>query len=265
MDAVPSIPEEQSRIQTLTEAMVDFGSDRTLAEVVAKFAGAVTDNRLPNYVRIDSQWLISNSEGYARWFESRVKLAKGLVEMRAAEAKTSVDKLPAHRWKAPLQRVVQILKRHRDVMFAESPDSKPISIILTTLSAQAYRGEQDIASALESVLANMGSFVQTMRPRVPNPVNPVEDFADKWSQPAYQHLNLEQSFWTWLKQAQSDFAALQTTVDASFLSEHSSHKFGIALSSDMLAAKLGLEREMVVKPSVQQLTHASAKPWLKEE
>jgi hypothetical protein len=35
--------------------------------------------------------------------------------------------------KTPLQQAVQILKRHRDMMFADDPEHKPISVIITTL------------------------------------------------------------------------------------------------------------------------------------
>jgi hypothetical protein len=262
MDTVPSIPEEQPRIQSLAEGMIKAGSDRGLAEAVAKFAGAITDNRLPNYSRIDPDWLISNSEGYAQWFESRVKLAVQFLEKRAFEAKAArVDELPARKWKAPLQRAVQILKRHRDAMFADAPDGKPISIIITTLAGEAYRGEQDVPSALSRVLTDMGKYVRTMRPRVPNPVNPVEDFADKWSLPAYQHLDLEQNFWTWLQQAQDDFKALQSPRDAEFLAEHAHQKFATTLDEGMLEQKLGLGT-VATAPKLQIITGASAKPWL---
>jgi hypothetical protein len=37
-----------------------------------------------------------------------------------------VDDLPARKWKSPLQEAIQILKRHRDMMFQDAPDSAPI-------------------------------------------------------------------------------------------------------------------------------------------
>ena len=89
-------------------------------------------------------------------------------------------------------------------MFADDPEGKPISVIITTLAAAAYLGEQDVASALDTILTNMGSYVRNTRPRVPNPVNPVEDFADKWYDAKYEHLNLERKFWLWLEQAQQE-------------------------------------------------------------
>jgi hypothetical protein len=37
---------------------------------------------------------------------------------------------------------------HRDRMFENDPDGKPISVIITTLAARAYGGETDVYSAL---------------------------------------------------------------------------------------------------------------------
>ncbi|HPB99944.1 MAG TPA: nucleotidyltransferase, partial [Polyangiaceae bacterium] len=160
MDGVPSIPTDDPQRQLITEAMVKYGSAEVLAQSVARHTGSITDNTLPNYEHVSLDWRISNSEGYALWFESRMKLAMPLLEKRALEAKAAkVDDLPARKWKSPLQRCVQALKCHRDVMFADNPDGKPISIIITTLAATAYRGEQDVGSAMQNILATMGNFV----------------------------------------------------------------------------------------------------------
>ena len=135
-------------------------------------SGAITDNRLWNYAVIHDAWLLSNSEGFALWFESRMKLAKAVMESLALRAKAArVDPFPAYRWKSPLQRCVQLLKRHRDVFFADDSDGKTPSVIVTTLAARAYRGEAEIADALETVLSGMQFSVNTTSPRVPNPVN----------------------------------------------------------------------------------------------
>ena len=266
MDTVPSIPQEAQRIQSLTEEMVKAGSVRALAENVARLAGAITDNRHPQYAQIAFDWRISNSEGYALWFESQMKLATTLLEKRAMEAKVArVDDLPARKWKSPLQQAVQILKRHRDVMFADNPQGEPISIIITTLSAQAYQGEQDVAAALERILTDMGNYVRTTKPRVPNPVNPAEDFADKWSDPKYQHLNLETNFDLWLEQAREDFNLLNTSRDLKFLSEQALEKFGSTVSTQTLREKLGLGTASVVtEPKRHNIVVPAAKPWAQD-
>jgi hypothetical protein len=240
MDTVPSIPEEAQRARTLMEEMIKTGSARVLAEDVTRYAGAITDNRLPNYSTKSPDWRISNSEGYARWFESRIKLEMSLLEKRAAAAKVArVDELPAWRWKSPLQQAVQILKRHRDVMYTKNPDNKPASIIITTLAGRAYRGSVDTYDALSQILSDMGNHVNQTAPRVPNPVHPSEDFADKWSDPKYRDLNLEQNFWLWLKQARTDLQNIGAARNPDSIIKEAKAKLGIGLRAESLNVKLG--------------------------
>ena len=265
MDAVPSIPEEQQQRVLLESAMVKYGAERALAESVTQHAGSITDNRMPNYAQVSPAWKISNSEGYAKWFESRMKLASRLMEGRAMLVKAAtVDELPARKWKSPLQRSIQILKCHRDRMFEDNSDSKPISIILTTLAAEAYQGEQDVTDALEGILSRMGDLVRKGKPRVPNPVNPVEDFADKWYDPEYKHLHLEQSFWVWLSQAKIDFEIIHQSHDPDFITEQAMTKFGATLSAASLRSKFGTTAPVVItKPKTHTIAGTPAKPWLR--
>lgn len=89
--------------------------------------------------------------------------------------------VPAYELKTPLQRAIQLLKLHRDVMFADNPEVAPISMILTNLSGQAYGTESDVYLAVRGMLSRMLDFVRDERPYVPNPTHPAEDYADKWS------------------------------------------------------------------------------------
>lgn len=240
MDTVPSINESDSRKIVLKENMIRADIQASLAERVAESAGAITDNRRWNYNIIDDDWLVSNSEGFARWFESRMVLAYALLEKRAIQANVvKIDDLPSYQWKSPLQRAIQLLKRHRDVMFADKPDNKPISVIITTLSGRAYQGENDIMATLERVLNSMGEFVNSNEPRVPNPVNPVEDFADKWSDEKYAHLRLEQNFWRWLQRAKDDFHGLGSPSGVSEAVVLAKNNYAVNLAPESLMKKLG--------------------------
>jgi len=241
LDAVPSIPESLDRRLIIQEAIIHTGAPADLAKLVANLTGAITDNRMWNYQLIHDGWPLSNSEGFARWFESRIKLAKALMENRALQARESkIDDLPIHRWNSPLQTSVQLLKRHRDIMFAGDPDGKPASIIITTLSARAYRGEADIADALETILSNMGTLVNRTAPRVPNPVNPAEDFADRWTDVGSREHDLETKFWRWLRRAQIDFDAVGKERKPDLIVEAARDKFGAALIAKDLGTKLGI-------------------------
>jgi hypothetical protein len=263
MDVVPSIPEELTKKASLVTAMESHGIGRSLAQDVARHSGNITDNRLPNYNVIDDDWRISNSEGYALWFEARMAIAKAQMEKVAAMAsRAKVDKLPLWEWKSPLQKAIQILKRHRDTMFKSSPDLKPISIILTTLAAEAYQGEEDVGSALETILGRMDRFIRTSTPRIPNPVNPNEDFADKWYDREYADLDLEENFHRWLTQARSDFRHLDKLTNRDEIDRFVFGKFGTRIPAEDLDAIARLIPAAAGAYSgVQIITERPARPW----
>jgi len=116
----------------------------------------------------------------------------------------SVDDIPDYKVKTPLQRAIQLLKRHRDCMFAGDGEHKPISIIITTLAAHAYNEESTISEALQSILRDMANYIEYQGNEVyiANPVNPAENFADKWAEQPKKRENFER----WLTQARRDFA-----------------------------------------------------------
>jgi len=263
MDAVPAIPEESNQIQILLEGMVKIGSERGLAQNLAGFAAAITDIRDTNYEALSPNWRVSNSEGYARWFETRMEQDQVLVEEWKQLAKVAkVDKLPAFQRKSPLQRCVQILKRHRDVMFKNNADSKPISAIITTLAARAYTGEAEIEDALEKILNGMSSLINSSKPLIPNPVNPAEDFADKWYDVEYSHLHLERNFHDWLGQAQSDFNAIVASRDSGVIVEQVQERFAVNLNVDDIRTKLGLgSNSATTAPKQHPITVPPPKPW----
>lgn len=229
IDAVPSIPSTPVRRGQLREAMVRAGTDRALAATVAGYAGAITDTAHPQYRSLTPDWRVSNSEGFAIWFEAKMKLAPGLLlEKAVSQGRARIEDLPTYRWKSPLQASVQVLKRHRDIMFAKNPDSAPISVILTTLAGLAYQGEQDLLTALFAIASRIPGLVSTSKPRVPNPVNPDEDFADKWYDPAYSGLRLEEHFRQWSGLLIEDLKAFWISGDRNGLSERMEKNFGVA-------------------------------------
>lgn len=263
MDILPCIPADESKRKLLFEAMKNAGEDELIAGSMSKFASSITDDRHPQYRQISDDWPISNPEGYAQWFVSRMKLASRFLNERVEIFKAaSIDELPVYRWKTPLQRCVQMLKRHRDQMFEHDQDVKPVSIIITTLSARAYQGETDLDSAMRTILTRMSELVNRTFPRVPNPVDPREDFADRWLRE--KHLNLEQNFWKWLEQAQVDFSLIGSSDDMNFATEQAMRKFNVRLDASDLRKQLGLSVASVsVAPKTQAITGKS--PWRKEE
>lgn len=141
------------------------------AEIASK-ALRITDTHAPG------RWLDSNPLGYVAWFEERRKLRRDVLEnLRKAHDVIPLADYNADRY--PLQRVVQLLKRHRDLMFGNDED-RPISIVLTTLAASAYDGEGSVLNALLGILPKIRDVFEQGDGRVVNPVNPSEVFTDKW-------------------------------------------------------------------------------------
>jgi hypothetical protein len=94
---------------------------------------------------------------------------------------------------ARIEQAIQILKRHRDVVFKDNPEWAPISMIITILAAKSYQGERTVKDAVEHIVDRMPQFVNASKPRIPNPVNPSEDFADRWA----AERRYEENFWVW--------------------------------------------------------------------
>lgn len=262
MDIVPCIPEEQIRRQSIKEAMVREGTESVLASQVSEFTISITDDRHSQYDKICSEWQISNPEGYARWFENRMKQASRYLNERVlVEKAASVDNLPVYKWKTPLQRCIQLLKRHRDVMYERDPERKPISIIITTLVARAYSGENDIYQAMENILGKMESLISPRKPRVPNPVNPSEDFADRWATPEGQRLQLEKNFRLWLSAVKADFKLIQSSNDVEFIAEQASLKFKASVNVSKLNKALGITGSVIITEPKEHIIAEPAKPW----
>ncbi len=243
MDIVPCIPADELKRGSVFKSMKLVGESELVADAVSKLTVSITDDRHLRYAQICDDWLISNPEGYAKWFEFRMKQAEKLLQERVALFKAAnIDALPAFMWKTPLQRCVQMLKRHRDQMFRDKTKSefKPISVIITTLAARAYTGEADINEAMQKILSAMGQFVNENFPKVPNPVNPDgEDFAEKWE----KDQRLENNFWDWLQQAQKDFREIGETIDTELVKGQALEKFSINLNESDLLKRLGLTKD----------------------
>ena len=197
MDILPAIPDAK----LFKEFLESKGHSPSN---LSNFAIAITDNTLPNYNRIDPDWPCSNPKGYAAWFRSQMEARfNEKLKSLAESMELRVEQVPEYKVKTPLQRAIQILKRHRDILFANEPDDKPISIIITTLAGRAYNNEPDILATLQNVVAGMPRYIQHNNGVVwiPNPVNPLENFADKWA----EHPQREENFYKWLSEVQKDF------------------------------------------------------------
>ncbi len=156
------------------------------------------------------EWQPSNPVDYSKWFIGQMSYQFQAERERLAKVlKADVEDVPEWRVRTPLQRVVQLLKRHRDIYFVEDQDDKPISIIITTLAAHAYNGESDLFEALFEVAFDMERFIKYVGDKayIPNPVDPEENFADKWE----TNPKREENFYRWLNQLKMDLERAAAT------------------------------------------------------
>nr|WP_088192270.1 nucleotidyltransferase [Pseudomonas sp. A46] len=237
MDVVPCIPTDTNLKQQLRTILESRGMNEALASTVADDSVNITDDRLPTYRLKDDDWHVSNPEGYVEWFESRQR-AEGLLTL--AEARAQVDEVPLYRRKTNLQRCIQLLKRHRDLMFKDEPDSKPISIIITTIAARAYSGNPSLAGAMEEVLRGLSEFRTSNSNEVPNPANPNENFADRWQTDEGRRLRLKENFQDWVRQAAIDIPRLGNLANSADLSEQLKDKLNVQYSATTLESQVGL-------------------------
>lgn len=190
----------------------------------------ITDNTRKDYkTQIDiGEWNKSNPFGYAKWF---YQIASRPVELRKSfSLNESIAPTPKFtNTKLPLQRVVQLLKRHRDIMF-DGDDDKPISIIITTLAARAYGEELNIFNAFENVVNNMSNFIEDRGgvKWVVNPINPEENFADKWKLEPKK----EENFNRWIAKLRQDVYLLKNSTGKGIqnLKEPFARSFGETVS-----------------------------------
>jgi hypothetical protein len=202
-------------------------------------------------------WQKSNPKGYARWFVSRMK---AIFEKRRQEyIQANVEPPPDNRVRTPLQRSVQILKRHRDVYF-DGKDHKPISIIITTLAGHAYQNEADLFEAITNIINGMTDPKNIKAPDgkyyIPNPTNLDENFADKWN----EDVNLPKAFLAWLGQLKSDMEMAVELKDLSEMRKFLGPIFGAGVVG-ITFEKLGPVKAS--SKSYPQVTFSSKpnKPW----
>lgn len=251
IDILPSVPEDAAFIQKLVQLGVR--SDW------AKHAIAITDQKHREFASGNSNWPMSNPLGFAHYFEERMaSVARQQREVLVANRRyASIDDVPAFELKTTLQRSIQVLKRHRDVMFADEPELRPISAIITRCSAMAYEGQTNIYDALIRILERMPAQVQSHEPRVPNPTNPYEDYADKWKRDP----RLEGNFWAWRDQALADIERFASPLSASRISEHIGARFSVRDASIRSAAERLAPAVPAVAISPPAIIRSPQRPW----
>lgn len=253
MDVVPGIRADDSRRRELGALMETRGVSATLASDVARRALWITDEQHDHYSYLSPDWPSSNPGGYQLWFASRMAAAVGSTQVLA---EAQVDPAPVYRSKKPLQQVVQLLKRHRDVMFADNCDAKPVSIILTTIAGLAYRHGESLAETMARVLTALEQVRASNTDEILNPVNPNENFADRWQRADCARLRLKANFHSWIAQARRDFNEVLAGANPQRQVEVASDALGVTLTEGV-RQRLGVASPA---PSIRRVTLAAEPP-----
>lgn len=185
-------------------------------------------------------WKQSNPYGFAIWFMNIAKTIGG-IKKRTFSLNEAVKPAPNYQEdRLPLQRVVQLLKRHRDIYFQNESEEvkkqKPISCIITTLAARAYRGEAELIDALWGVISHMESEIEFVDANgqkvekangvtewISNPTNVTENFADRWND---KDSVRRENFYRWLEQVKVDLKDAESKSGLQNISESLKGAFG---------------------------------------
>ena len=248
MDVIPAIPRYPSNADSTMICITNKDKDR---DPVYEYQG-------------------SNPKGYIRWFFGRCRQRK----VASVDGKimnydmAQQEDLKQNKNKTKLQKAVQILKRHRDVMFEKDLDNKPISIIITTLAGQLYKGESTILDTLLGFVDGVEAYLNAHRKEdgsysILNPSYAGEDFADKWK----EHPERQAAFFTWIYQLQGDFnlenlisrdrVTMGNAVKKSFGAVSGAMIFGVRGIVEANAVKAG---EVKVNTSTGNLTRTGTVP-----
>ncbi len=214
------------------------------------------------------KWQKSNPIAYADWFYDRMKVV--LQEKRAEFAesmKASIEDVPEWQIKTPLQRAVQLLKRHRDIHFQNDKENRPASILITTLAAHSYQNQGNLYDALIDIVQDMMKYIENRNGQwwVANPVDPDENFADKWNEKPVRR----QAFLSWHEKVQVDFARIAEKRTIYEFSESLSPTVGRnislqaakALSVDLSEGAIVPVIASVQVPALSDSQHCKAPEW----
>ena len=282
IDLLPCVSEEDNVIKTINP---DELKDSAIAIT------HIEDKRTKPYTY---SWKTSNPRGYAEWFDGvnygKYRALKSRDKLRILNENRNLfnteNDISDDYTRSPLQMVIQILKRHRDIMFSagEKADYKPISIIITTLVGKIVEEnfivQNNTYDLLNAVLKGLeyysslvkagidSDFAEEYKTKkliskrnidgkpywsIKNPANSMENLADKWN----KNSQYATSFFEWVKQVRTDL------ID---ILEHSSDqiksKFKYCLGEDVANSTFGkFVFDTIVAPRKIEPTVIVPKPY----
>lgn len=241
---------------------------------------------IPEKLDTTWRWITNNPKGYRAWFErinapfaefSKREYRMALFENHR-DVYASVEEIPKGMERSSVQRVIQILKYHRDVYYEKRKDGddiKPISAILNTFVASVARElppSMTVFELLDHVTAELATYAQhqgldesTFRKKhtgkniiqkinglwvMTNPANPQDNLADAWN----TNKNIPFMFFQWAGEVRKDLlqsldldeSAFRTSIENAFGSARVQKAWG--------------NRYVTIEPK-SRTYGSSTKPW----
>jgi len=196
-------------------------------------------------------WLDSSPKGYVKWFESKYVEKRLLLEKAAA-----IEKLPdqkPYEFIQPLQRVVQLFKRNRDIYFEnKNEDFKTRSIILTTLAGYYYKQENSENIALSNILTGIHEIVlKSSTPfEIVNPANHNEKFSDLWVEKPH----LYEHFQSFINNIYTKWTKLNEQVGIDKVGKILEELFGESVSREVISEQAEYVNELRKKKGLLKTT-----------
>lgn len=231
-------------------------------------------------------WITNNPKGYRLWFEninapfqesSRRQYRQMLFEENRS-IYDSVEEIPEELDRSALQRVIQILKYHRDMYYVKlknGDDIKPISAILSTIVARISSSVSTNISVFDLLLYVLNefstyaehqilteeSFAERYQGKsviekkggkwiIVNPANPEDNLADQWNQDA----SIPKHFFVWAKAVREDLIDSLQMSDEDFRAKAET-AFGLMIVANAWGNKYNKYAPKPVIPVIP------AKPW----
>lgn len=181
-------------------------------------------------------WITNNPIGYKEWFDdinekfnvwSSDEYRKKVLNESDGYF-DSIEEIPQQLERSSLQRVIQILKYHRDIYYSHIQNGdnlKPISAIITTITTKISQNADPSLSSidlLKYVITKMLRYEKVLtigrekfialyeqenelinkegKWRVENPANPQDNLADSWN----KNNELPKMFFKWLNMAKKE-------------------------------------------------------------
>ena len=152
IDILPSVPEQIENIENTA---------------IATTTRIKENNKVKGYI-----WDSTDPLAYAKWFSNINKKSYDSVQMQYRKLLfennkniyESIDDVPKELVKTKLQKIIQILKRHRDIRFINNSlkDAKPISMIITTLVSTIYSyvniEMEDIMITIKKIVEELAKY-----------------------------------------------------------------------------------------------------------